>query len=246
MSGRPGVVRRSSSAPSDACSPARATRAANGSKSSRNSRFAYSSRTNSFARRSCSLVRLDPVRRPLRLAQRLLEVALEPRRDDRPRADERLPDEVLLVRVVHPAGELAPAADALGPLLVHPGERADARADVAGALRVVRLRGEQRARDGARAARARSRWNSSGREREAVRVAADLVQRGEAEPAVERRVLDALRHHGAGRLLPAHDELVELRPSARPRAGGRGEDRTGARSTTRRSSSSTRPVAGST
>ena len=40
-----------------------------------------------------------------------------------------------------------------------------------------------------------ARWNSSGREREAAGVAADLVQRGEPEPAVERGVLDALRHH---------------------------------------------------
>ena len=46
-----------------------------------------------------------------------------------------------------------------------------------------------------------------GREGEAVGVAADLVQRREPEPAVEGGVLDALRHHGAGRLLPARDEL---------------------------------------
>src|SRR5579884_3025896 len=38
-SGRPGLVRRRRSAPSEACSPARATRTANGSKSARNSWF---------------------------------------------------------------------------------------------------------------------------------------------------------------------------------------------------------------
>ena len=46
------------------------------------------------------------------------------------------------------------------------------------------------------------------REREAGRVSADLVQRHEAVPAVERRVLDALRVHGRGRLLEADDEGV--------------------------------------
>ena len=42
-------------------------------------------------------------------------------------------------------------------------------------------------------------------------IAADLVQRGEPEVAVERGVLDALRHHRAGRLLEAHDELLVSR-----------------------------------
>src|SRR3712207_6924998 len=39
-------------------------------------------------------------------------------------------------------------------------------------------------------------------------VAPDLVQRHEPVEVVEGRVLDALRHHGAGRLLEAQDELV--------------------------------------
>src|SRR5204862_7894056 len=89
------------------------------------------------------LVRLEPVGVPFRLAERLLEVALEAQRHDRPRADERLPDEVLLVRVVHRAGELPPPPYMLGPQLRHPRERADARAHVAGALRVVRLGREE-------------------------------------------------------------------------------------------------------
>src|SRR5262249_14024251 len=92
------------------------------------------------------LVRIDPARRALRLAQRLLEVELEASRHDRPGAGERLPDEVLLVRVVHAPGQRTPAANPLAPFLVQRGERADARPDVAGALRVVRLRGEERVR----------------------------------------------------------------------------------------------------
>ena len=46
---------------------------------------------------------------------------------------------------------------------------------------------------------------------EAAGVPAHLVQRGEAEVAVERGVLDALRHHRPGRLLEADDELVVAR-----------------------------------
>src|SRR5262249_21992171 len=45
------------------------------------------------------------------------------------------------------------------------------------------------------------------REGKAVGVAAYLVEGRESEPAVEGGVLDALRHHGARRLLPARDEL---------------------------------------
>ena len=46
------------------------------------------------------------------------------------------------------------------------------------------------------------------REGEAARIAADLVQRDEAIPAVEGRVLDTLRVHGRRRLLEADDERV--------------------------------------
>ena len=62
-------------------------------------------------------------------------------------------------------------------------------------------------------------------EREAAGVAADLVQRGEPEVAVERGVLDALRHHRAGGLLPAHDELVEQRRPLALEQHARGADR---------------------
>ena len=49
------------------------------------------------------------------------------------------------------------------------------------------------------------------RDREAARVAADLVQRRKPQVPVERGVLDAFCHHRAGRLLPADHELVALR-----------------------------------
>src|ERR1043166_7087495 len=64
------------------------------------------------------LVRVELARRAFSLAQRLLEIELEARGDDRPRADQRLPDEVLLVRIVHPARDGAPAANLLGPYVV--------------------------------------------------------------------------------------------------------------------------------
>ena len=60
---------------------------------------------------------------------------------------------------------------------------------------------------GKRAARwALAAWTSSTRPPPAPRVAAHLVQRRQARVAVERRVLHALRHHRAGRLLEAHRE----------------------------------------
>ena len=55
--------------------------------------------------------------------------------------------------------------------------------------------GQSRARRPAKA------WNSAGADPEAVRVAADLVQRDQPRPAVERGVFHALGHHGAARLL---------------------------------------------
>ena len=109
-----------------------------------------------------------------------------------------------------PPCQLAPAAHALAPALVHARERADARAHVARALRVVRLRREQLQRM-AREALERGGVELVRADREAPGIAADLVQRREPEVAVERGVLDALRHHRPGRLLPANDELVELR-----------------------------------
>jgi hypothetical protein len=45
-------------------------------------------------------------------------------------------------------------------------------------------------------------------QREAARVAADVVERQQPGVAVERSVLDALGHHGRGRLLKACDERI--------------------------------------
>ena len=110
--------------------------------------------------------RLDPVRVALRLAQRLLEV-----RSSRVRSIGHAPTSVCQTRYSSfgssmPPVSVAPAPHALRPLLGHAGERADARAHVAGALRVVRLRARagaagsapplERWRGGTRPAAARS------------------------------------------------------------------------------------------
>ena len=65
--------------------------------------------------------------------------------------------------------------------------------------------GQSRARAALRA------WNAGTIEAEVDRVAADLVERDEAVVDVERRVLDALRHHRAGDLLELHHEGEQLR-----------------------------------
>ena len=83
----------------------------------------------------------------------------------------------------------------------------EARAYVAAALGVVRLRRQQLEREASRALEVRG-VEVVDREREAAGVAADLVQAEQAVVAVERRVLDALRHHGRRRLLEADDERV--------------------------------------
>ena len=49
-------------------------------------------------------------------------------------------------------------------------------------------------------------WNLGRRRAPAARVAAHLVEREQAQVAVEGGVLDALGHHRAGRLLEAGDE----------------------------------------
>src|SRR6185437_2751685 len=79
-----------------------------------------------------ALVRLDPARVALRLAQRLPDVRLEPLRLERPRAEKRLVDEQLLapVRAAVVCVQLAPRERALGEAVGHACEHADARADV--------------------------------------------------------------------------------------------------------------------
>ena len=122
---------------------------------------------------------------------------------DRPGADEGLVDEQLLGPVGRapsrrPGVQLAPAqrrarAHSLGDA----GERAEARPHVGAALRVVRRAREQRVREALGALERSRAWNVLDGEREPARIAADLVQREQADVAVEGRVLDALRHHRA-------------------------------------------------
>src|ERR1700712_4249865 len=82
MSGTPGVVSFSSSWPTAARSPRGVWRGARGA-----------------GRVLPGLVRLDPVRVALRLAQGLAHVLLEPLDRDRPDPDQGLVDQVLLGRV---------------------------------------------------------------------------------------------------------------------------------------------------
>ena len=149
------------------------------------------------------VIRVEPVRVHLRLAQRLLEVALEPRR--RRAATRR-----------RASG---------GPGTPRSGRASRRAADAHERRPLVRIRRERRSRArtsalrfvscvvvassaAAAAARGSRRGTSSTREPEAAGVAADLVQRDEPVPAVERRVLDALRVHRRRRLLEADDERV--------------------------------------
>src|SRR5207245_11617019 len=88
-------------------------------------------------------VRLDPARRALSLAQRLVHVRVEALPLDRPRAYKRLPEQIVLVRVF----EHAPPAHELRPLLISLGEDADPRPYLSGPLRVVRLRRQRVTRE---------------------------------------------------------------------------------------------------
>ena len=160
--------------------------------------------------------------------------AVEPRRLERPGADERLVDEQLLRPVgASPVAErrvqLVPAADALAPTRSAIPASAPIRARTS-ALRFESCVEPASSARGKRAARsAFARWNSVDGDPEAARVGADLVQREQPHVAVEGRVLDALRHHRAGRLLEARDELVvaalleeEHAPQLLGQAGERG------------------------
>ena len=103
--------------------------------------------------------------------------------------------------------QLAPAPHRRRPLVRHPGERADPRAHVARALRVVRLASTAGRAGSARRAAALPAWNVVHVDREAARVAADVAQREQPRVAVERGVLDALGHDRRRRLLEARHEL---------------------------------------
>ena len=146
-------------------------------------------------------VGLEPARVHLRLAERLLEVQLEPGRLQRPGADERLQDQVRLVGV-GPA--LETRTNDRSPLVRIVGDAGEACPDVRAPLRVVRGRGEQSPRRTRHVRFVKRRH----REEKPVRIAADLVQRRQPVPAIERRVLDAFRVHGRCRLLEAEDERV--------------------------------------
>ena len=148
------------------------------------------------------VILVDPVRVHLRLAQRLLQVEPEPVRRRAARRRRRS------------AGSGTPRSDRASPRSAaarraptRPGSAAmqarRARTSAA-SLRVVGRRREQAA---GRAREVRL-VEALDREREAAGVAADLVQRDEAVPAVEGRVLDALGVHGRRRLLEADDERV--------------------------------------
>ena len=134
-------------------SPASATSAANGSKSPRNGSVVVERAAERLDAPLPVRVRLDPVRRALGLAQRLLHVGLEALGLDRPGADERLEDEVLLGAVrravaAQRRARLEPARARAPPTRsAIAGQRADPRAHVARALGVVRLRHQQVARE---------------------------------------------------------------------------------------------------
>ena len=209
MSGSPGAVSLSSIAPSDACSPAarRPARTARSRRGTPGSRRA-SARTASRAARAARSARASSC--SLRLAERLLEVrarAAAARSATRRRASARRGTP----RSGRPCRRSGRARGARAPPTArHARERADPRADVAGALRVVRLRREQLAR--VRSARSSvASWKPSRPSEKRPGSPPTSFSAVEPEVAVERRVLHALRHHGAGRLLPAHDELVVRR-----------------------------------
>ena len=74
-------------------------------------------------------------------------------------------------------------------------ERPDARANVGASLRVVGRAREQRVRETARARSTFAAWKVVDVDSEPPRIAADLVQREQADVPVEGGVLDALGRH---------------------------------------------------
>jgi hypothetical protein len=144
------------------------------------------------------LVGVEPARGTFALAQRLLDVSVESLPVERPRSDDGL-EHVVIVLAVGTDGP-----DELRPLVRDPGQRREPRAHVRGSFRVVREGREQRARP----SRGLALVERLHRESEAAWIAADLVQRQQPGVAVEGRVLDALGHHRASRLLETRDELV--------------------------------------
>jgi len=105
------------------------------------------------------------------------------------------------VRAVAPAGgDLAPAVGGFACDV-------DAHADVLATLVVVRGGGQHRVRP-AREAGAVGLVESIRGHAGDVGVGADVVDRYQAGPAIERRVFDPLRHHRCAQLLEADDPVV--------------------------------------
>ena len=107
-----------------------------------------------------------------------------------------------------------PAGHLRGPFAGDLGEHGQPGPDVLLALGVVGGQGGHGGRPVPGKA-PRERVELPGPGAEPVRLAADLVQRGQPGPAVERGVLHALGHHRAAGLLEPHRELVLPRPAAR-------------------------------
>src|SRR3954471_19616556 len=106
----------------------------------------------------------------------------------------------------------APAPQRHAPHRWQLGEQAEARAYVFGALGVVSRAAEKRRRPAFRPLLAR-RVEALERDAEMRWMAADLVQSDQPVVAVERGVLDPLRHDRRRELLEAHREAQHVFPS---------------------------------
>ena len=159
------------------------------------------------------LVGLGPRGAVAGLAHRLLGVAVEALGQvgqvvGGPRAEHGLPQQ-RAERRVGDGREAQQLLERLLPVAGLLGQHRDAGADVLAALGVVGRQGGHRDRPVALAGghRVVELRDVDGEDR---RVGADLVERGEARPAVERAVLHALGHHHAGGLLEAAGRLAPL------------------------------------
>ena len=164
-------------------------------------------------------VRLVPGGPDLRLAARLQHVGPGALLSDGPRADQRLVEQILGMPVrcaVLPGGrrQLRPRVQCFRPAIGDLRQQRDAGPHVLAALVVVR-RGGQHVVGPALAQIMAEFVKPVGRNSDQRGLGADLVARHQSVETVERRVLDALRHHGRRQLLPLRDEirlaLVEVR-----------------------------------
>ena len=178
------------------------------------------------------LVRAGPRGAGLGLAGGLLQVGGEPFRRDGPGRHQRLPQQQLgvavhLVAREQTGGGAVPAPHRLDPALGVLDRGDQPRAGVLAALGVVRGEGGHGGGPGGSQA-FRGRVELLGGGAEAGGVAADLVERHEALPAVERRVLHTLGHDRPAGLLEADDQLPAPGQARRPALLGRAHgERTG-------------------